>query len=344
MTVEVLTTSVPGSPVSFVHDGVNVTTIPNSSPGRYSFAWWMGTGLYTKVKEFDAVISVSGGATAMIHFQKGPSYTFQAHGTALGELKNALRVRSGLWPLKALRYAYWTCLDSLTYRRVDKVVAASAQVGDFLQKWPYSGAWSKTKLQVIRNAVDTSFFSFSDARRRQVRQRLGLTDQDIVAVTVSRLDLQKGVDRVLAALARSSSGAKLVVGGTGPEEQNLKGMSDERVQFLGDLDRDGVRDALAAGDVFVLPVRNFAREALPLSVLEALASGLPVIVPVESKWPADLVPLLEFVDVSNEAALSEAIARCGISPATKNRLPSGYSIEQWANEYANSQQSTVTQQ
>lgn len=343
MTIEVLTTSVPGRPLSFVHEGINVTTIPNTSPGRYSFKWWIGSGLYSKAKEFDAVISVSGGATAMIYLQRGPSYTFQAHGTALGELKNALRVRSRLWPVKAIRYAYWTCLDSLTYRRVDRVVAASDQVANFLRKWPYAGAWSKTKLQVIRNAVDTSFFSYSEVRRRQVRQRLGFTDQDIVAVTVSRLDLQKGVDRVLAALTCSSGDMRLVVGGTGPEEQNLKSISDEHVQFLGDLDRDGVREALAAGDVFILPVRNFAREALPLSVLEALASGLPVLVPLESEWPADLVPLVQFVDVSDKQVLCQAIAECGKASWRKSRLPADYSLDLWAREYASSQQNAATQ-
>lgn len=342
MSVEVLTTSVPGQPSSFTHEGVQVTTVPNTRPGRYSPAWWIGTARFARAKSFDAVMSVSGGATAMIHCQRGPRYTFQAHGTALGELKNALRVRSRLWPLKVLRYAYWTGLDSFTYRRVDKVVAASEQVAGFLRRWPYAGAWRKTELQVIQNAVDAGFFAHSDARRSQVRLRFAYSSHETVAITVSRLDVQKGVDRVIRAITSRSNRLNLLVGGAGPEAGSLKRISDSRISFLGDLDREGVRDALTAADVFVLPVRNFAREALPLSVLEALSAGLPVIVPLDSNWPADIVPLLHFVDVSDEEALYEAIEiHGGDSSSRVSRLPRGYSLDQWASQYGASQQLVV---
>lgn len=336
--VEVLTTSVPGRPSSFIYEGVRVSTIAKTTPGRYSSAWWMGTASFSRVKQFDSVLSVSGGATAMVHFQRGPEYTFQAHGTAVGELKNALRVRPRLWVLKALRFSYWAGLDSLTYRRVSKVVAASEQVAGFLRRWPYAGAWKKTRLHVIPNAVDTKFFAFSEARRKQCRLRFGCVEKETVAVTVSRLDVQKGVDRVITALDQCDAGVRLLVGGSGPEEANLKAIADDRVSFLGDLDREGVRAALSAADVFVLPVRNFAREALPLSVLEALASGLRVIVPTDSSWPADLVPLLDFVDVSDPKVLARAIVRCGVTDSSRsNRLAGGYSLEHWASQYRDAQ-------
>lgn len=331
MDVEVLTTTVPDRGGSFTHEGVKVSTVPHTTPGRYSPAWWIGTGTYTRAKEFDTVMSVSGGATAMIHLQRGPAYTFQAHGTAIGELKNALRVRPRLWPLKVVRFAYWTALDSFTYRRVDKVIAASEQVASFLRRWPYSGAWKNTVLEVIPNGVDDDYFSFSEARRRQSRIRFGYAEHETVAVTVSRLDVQKGVDRAIAAVKLCSPSVKLLVAGGGPENRRLKSMADERVTFLGEQDREGVRAALSAADVFVLPVRNFAREALPLSVLEAVGSGLRVIVPTKSTWPKELVPMLEFVDVDDPETLAQAIVNHGVSATSRgDRRVGGHSLDAWA--------------
>lgn len=330
MSVEVLTTAVPGRPRSFVEEGIQVTTIPNTRPGRYSPAWWIGTALFSRVHEFDAVLSVSGGATAMIHLQRGPRYIFQAHGTALGELKNAIRVRSRLWPLKALRYTYWTALDSITYRRVSKVVAASEQVAGFLRSWPYAGAWRKTELQVILNAVDSSLFSHTSSNRRQARDQFGFSETDTVAVTLARSGATQGIDRMIHAVGRGGNDVRLLVAGAGTEEGNFKGINDSRVSFIGNVDRDRLRDVMAAGDVFILPERVAGNDSLPLSVLEALASGLRVIVPNDSHWPEDLTPLLQFVDIADAEVLAQAVM-ANSRPATSSghHLVGSYSLSDW---------------
>lgn len=335
----VLTTPVPGMPSSFVAEGVRVETVAGTRPGKYSPRWWFSTARFSAAKTFDVVLSVSAAATAMIHLQRGPWYIFQAHGTAMRELQGNLRVRSRLWFLKVLRYAYWVVLDSATYRRADVVVAASEQVAGSLRGWPYAGAWKNTELQVIPNATDTGHFVFSDESRVAERSRHGISETDTVVLTVSRLDRQKGADRVIDAVALASSSVKYAIGGVGPAEPELRelaGSKDvlERVIFLGELDREAVLAALCAADVFVLPVRNFEREALPLSVLEALSVGIRVIVPAESKWPEDIMPLLEFVDVADPEALSLAIAAHGATATPKgNRLSAGYSLEAWAKGY-----------
>lgn len=333
----VLTTTVPGQPVEFMSDGVQVITIRGSRPGRYSVRWWLKTGLFADAKNFGTIMSVSAGATAMVYLQPGPRYLFQAHGTALGELMSSLRVRPRLWPVKAARYIYWAFLDALTYRRVSTVIAASSQVEAGLRRWPYSGAWRNTDLRVISNAVDAEFFRYDAGRRREARAGFGFDDDCTVVATVSRLDRQKGVDRVIDAIKHCSPNVHLLIGGTGPEATNLRSHSNpKRTIFTGELNREGVRAALSAADVFVMPVRNFAREGLPVTLLEALASGLPVIVPMDSKWPDEIEPLLDFVDVADPDALGLAITTHGAS-ATKrdNQLDGNYSLDSWAANYRN---------
>src|SRR5439155_3903477 len=89
-----------------------------------------------------------------------------------------------------------------------------------------------------------------------------------------------------ALLAEKGRECRVVIGGEGPERQPLeilaleRGISD-RVAFLGRISEQQVSDSYAAADCFVLPTR--ALECFGLIVLEAYASGLPVVgVPVGS--------------------------------------------------------------
>lgn len=323
--VRVLTTPVPGRPQAFEEDGLQVVTVPGARPGRYGWRWWLGTARHDP--DADVVLSVSSGATTMSLTHRRPAYVFQAHGTALSELEGMVRVRPRLWPLKAVRLAYWLLVDRFTYRRMGTVIAASEQVAKHLRRAPYRGVWRSAELVVIPNGV-----SVHDNRRIYERR------PDIVAVTVSRLTRQKGVDRAIAALPHAGADVQLLIVGAGPEEAALRRQASDlgvshRVQFAGHLMTEEVADALAAGDVFVFPARNVEREALPLSVLEALASGLPVIVPKGSAWPEDLTELLRFTAVDDPAELGKAITVPLVDGPRPSRLPSRYTSEAVAAQY-----------
>lgn len=132
---------------------------------------------------------------------------------------------------------------------------------------------AEEKITVIPNAVELREPS---ASRREVRASLGIADETPLVVTVARLEPQKGLPYLVEAAAGVPD-TTFAVAGEGPERTSLErriadlGLA-RRVRLLGH--RDDVPALVAAADLFVLPSLN---EGLPLSVMEAMAAGIPVI-------------------------------------------------------------------
>ena len=128
------------------------------------------------------------------------------------------------------------------------------------------------KIVVIPNAAVTGI-----ATERPVpRAELAREATAPIVLTVARLDAQKGIDHLLDAAAMVPH-ASFAIAGDGADRAALEQRAaslglDERVRFLGH--RHDVPALLAASDLFVLPSLY---EGLPLSVLEAMAAGVPVI-------------------------------------------------------------------
>jgi glycosyltransferase involved in cell wall biosynthesis len=153
----------------------------------------------------------------------------------------------------------------------------------------------------------------------------------VAVVFVGRLDHQKGIDTLLDGLALaqgSLAGVRVVLVGDGPARGALQfkaaslGLAG-MVSFLGE--RSDVPAILGSGDLFVLPSRF---EALSLSLLEALAAGLPVIVSMVGDHPrlVDSLGAGLVVPVDDAPALGAALtamardlefrAECGKRAAT----------------------------
>jgi glycosyltransferase involved in cell wall biosynthesis len=138
------------------------------------------------------------------------------------------------------------------------------------------------KITVIHNGVDHTRF-FPDAKTRiLVRKELGLSDGQIGVGCVANLLPVKAHRTLLDALALISAEGhedwRLILIGEGPERPSLEAFAaahpglSGRVSFLGPSNR--VSELLQALDVFVLPSMA---EGICNSLLEAMASGLPVI-------------------------------------------------------------------
>ena len=126
--------------------------------------------------------------------------------------------------------------------------------------------------------IDTARFRGNAEKGAALRRELGIPDEAAVLLSVGDLNKNKNHRAVLEALARMENrNLHYVVCGRGPLKEELeafareKGLGD-RVRFVGY--RNDIPAFYAMADVFVFP--SF-REGLSVSVMEAMASGLPIV-------------------------------------------------------------------
>lgn len=138
-------------------------------------------------------------------------------------------------------------------------------------------------VQLIPNGVDTDRFrpASSPEAKQRLRQQKGLPSHGILVGCVAALRPVKNHAGLLEALGRIMPGSRaavfLALVGDGPLRRDLENLAremalEDRVLFLGK--RTDVADLLRCFDLFVL---NSLTEGLSYALLEAMASGLPVV-------------------------------------------------------------------
>lgn len=164
------------------------------------------------------------------------------------------------------------------------------------------------RFMVLRCGVDVDALAFA-----QRPLRIGPP----VIVAIGRLSAEKGFGILIDALRqlqRENIDARLKLIGDGPERDALVGQVNDaglqdHVTFTGELDPDAVRAELQAADIFCLPSFN---EGLPVSIMEAMAVGVPVV----TTWIAGIPELAE----NDLTALTVPPARSDALAAALRRL------------------------
>jgi glycosyltransferase involved in cell wall biosynthesis len=154
------------------------------------------------------------------------------------------------------------------------------------------------------------------ARADDVRTELGLAPGTPLVGIVAQLRPPKGHAVLLDAFARVRADAHLVIAGDGPlrgelEQRAIAG----RTHFLGV--RDDVGALLAAFDVAVI---SSLREGTPLSALECMAAGTPLVATAVGGLPALLGDGALFVPPRDPGALAAAIDSLLADPGERSRL------------------------
>ena len=200
-----------------------------------------------------------------------------------------------------------SCWDRMTGvpRRVDRFITPSR----FLRGKMIEGRIDGDKVIAMPNFTDLD-----------IRPHAGEGDYFIYT---GRLSHEKGID-ILIRAAGSIEGARLLLVGEGPVEEELKEEAEKygngRVEFTGFLSGEDFERKVAGARFIVLPSRWY--ENLPFSIMEAMAAGKPVVA-------TDIGGIPEMVDdgetgllfpVGNEEALRGCLARMNSDPELRREM------------------------
>jgi alpha-1,6-mannosyltransferase len=166
------------------------------------------------------------------------------------------------------RICYWYC--GVLYRRFDAIFSLSENGG--AAKLRTLGI----DVDVVPLGVEVGQFG-PERRDPKLRAKLGLADDQPLLIYVGRLDGEKKPDVVADAFRRlpGSLGAKLALIGEGPLKEEIAALGDKRIIMPGYVkDHAELARWLASADIYV---SGMADETFGLSIVEAQASGLPVV-------------------------------------------------------------------
>jgi glycosyltransferase involved in cell wall biosynthesis len=196
----------------------------------------------------------------------------------------------------------------------DVVVAVSEDVEDRL----LAAGLDSDRLLVVESATRT----LTMIDRATARHELGLAPDRPTVLCLARLAKPKRHDLVLEAWPDVPGDALLLLAGEGPERPALErqvaaaGLT-ERVRFLGDC-RDVAR-LLSASDALVLASD---REGLPLSVLEAMSAGVPVVASAVGGMQSLDPEAVELVSPGSATELARGVTRVLTDPVRADAMRS----------------------
>jgi len=242
---------------------------------RRSISPWHDMRSYTRVVEytrkfgpFDIVHGHSSKAGALARLIK----IFGARSAKIVYTPHAfITLSPGLSGLK--RMAYSAIERFLGRRFSDAVIAVSHQEAEHAVELGLPAS----RVHTIANGVGPAKDVLK--HRGEQRQALNIASDDVVIGFSGRLDYQKAPEVLLEAYLALGTGVDthLVFLGEGPERQKLEGIAGAH-HITGAIHIVGyhamAQEFLSAFDIFVLPSRY---EGLPYTLLEAMATGLPVV-------------------------------------------------------------------
>lgn len=183
--------------------------------------------------------------------------------------------------------------------------ACSRAAGEFLFRPKHTGK----SFFLLPNAIDLKKFSFDNSTRARIRKALSLNNTFVVG-HIGRFVPQKNhrfLVQLFQQVAANLPDARLLLIGDGPLRNEIQDMVhdlglEEQVIFLGQ--RNDIPDLLQAIDFFVLPS---IYEGLPVSCLEAQASGLPCIVSDTVSRETAYEDNFRFLPLGNASAWAQVI-------------------------------------
>lgn len=187
-------------------------------------------------------------------------------------------------------------------RRVQRVLAPGRAMVEMLRQYGFQG-----HVELFPNPVDLSAFQAASqgGGGADFRAQYGVPAGAPLAMYLGRLAPEKNLGVMLRAFEKarqSRPDLRLLVVGDGPSRQTAEVDAPEGVIFTGPVPYAHVPEALAAADAFVTASTS---EVLPMSMIEALAAGTPL---VAARSPAALDLIQEGQNGTVREAEAQALA------------------------------------
>ncbi len=188
---------------------------------------------------------------------------------------------------------YRTLKKKLYIQLVERPIMRKASILFALTKYEYDNYRQlgvDTPCHVIPNGILLDQYGSKDTSG--IESELGFAPDEMVVLFMGRLIIKKGIDHLLHAFFQIQSlipNVRLVV--AGPDEHNLKSNFqdkvrnaglEQRIVFPGEITGKVKHDLLARADLFCLPSES---EGFSMAILEALASGTPVMISPGCHFP-----------------------------------------------------------
>lgn len=163
----------------------------------------------------------------------------------------------------------------LPMKKADSVTAIS----NYLTERAVKNGVAREKVVLVPNGVDSDHFKrqIQKDKIQEIKNNLGIGEGEKVIITTSRLVKKNAIGDLIDALKYLPENVKLVIAGSGTEEETLKAKAHKfrgRVKFLGTVRHKELPFYLQAVDVFARPSIS---EGMGNSFIEAMAAGVPVV-------------------------------------------------------------------
>ena len=176
-----------------------------------------------------------------------------------------------------------------------KLIACSATAGNYV--------FGNNKYEIVNNGVDIEKFRFDETKRKEIRKRFNLKNNETVYINIGRLIGVKNQIYLLNLFKEIydiDKLSKLFIIGKGELKDTIeKKISelnlDKQVILLEN--RNDISDILQGMDIFILPSLY---EGLPIVAIEAQSSGLKCFISKNVTQEVKVTDLVEFIDINED--------------------------------------------